>query len=299
MIIFRQVTLDDRDTIRAYTKSKGSRLLNYSFEVLFLWKEVCDFEIAEKDGFLLIKTFHHNQHYFLFPLGEGNLKQIILDMQEYAKSRCAVFQMFQILPEQKQELETLFPGQFSFEPTRDEFEYLFESERLMSLKGKALQPKRNHINAFEKEYRWSFEEITHSNMVDALMFSHQWDLEMDVPLESPLNMEIQASMIAFEAFFCLGLDGGILRANGEVVAISLGCPISDDTYLVLFEKADNKVRGAYPMINREFAKHFCSDYRYINRAEDNGDEGLRKAKLSYHPDILLEMYRLSLVNKSN
>ncbi|MDP4271919.1 MAG: phosphatidylglycerol lysyltransferase domain-containing protein [Bacteroidota bacterium] len=299
MIVFRPVTIDDRDKIQRYTKGKGSRLLNYSFEVLFLWRDVCDFEIAEKDGFLLIKTFHHNRHYFLFPLGEGNLKQIILDLVDYARSRCASFQMFQILPEQKEKIETLFPGCFSFEPTRDEFEYLFESEKLISLQGKALQPKRNHINAFEKQYDWSFEEITLSNMVDALMFSHQWDMEMDVSLDSPLNMEIQASMIAFEAYFCLGLDGGILRANGEVVAISLGCPIAEDTYLVLFEKADNKVRGAYPMINREFARRFCSEFRYINRAEDNGDEGLRKAKLSYHPDVLQEVFRMTLINKSN
>jgi Uncharacterized conserved protein len=299
MMFFRPVTIDDRDKIQNYSKGKGNRLLNYSFEVLFLWRDVCDFEIAEKDGFLLIKTFHHNRHYFLFPLGEGNLKQIILDMVDYARSRCATFQMFQILPEQKEKIESLFPGFFTFEPTRDEFEYLFESKKMISLQGKALQPKRNHINAFEKQYDWSFEEITLSNMVDALMFSHQWDLEMDMTLDSPLNMEIQASMIAFEAYFCLGLDGGILRANGDVVAISLGCPIAEDTYLVLFEKADSKVRGAYPMINREFARHFCLEFRYINRAEDNGDQGLRKAKLSYHPDILQEVFRMALIDKSN
>ncbi len=294
MIKFRPVWFEDRSLIERYLHGKGSRRLNYSFDVLFLWQDACDFEIAEKDGFLLIKTFHHSQHNFLFPLGDGDLKRIIRDMQEYALSQGCCFRMFQILPEQKSQIEALFPGEFTFRSSRDEFEYIYETGKLASLQGKPLQPKRNHINYFTKQYNWSFEKITQENMLEVLMFSHKWDDEMNIPIGSALNMENQALMTALEAFFCLELDGGLLRVDGEVVAFSIGCPIADDTYLVLFEKADGNIRGAYPMINREFVRHFCMGYRYVNRAEDNGDEGLRKAKLSYYPDILQEIYQMSI-----
>lgn len=294
MLAFRPVEFADRALIESYLQGKGCRRLNYSFDVLFLWRDACDFEIVEKDGFLLIKTFHHSNHNFLFPLGDGDLKEIIREMRDFALSQGCCFQMFQILPEQKSQIEAIFPGEFTFQTSRDEFEYIFETEKLAFLQGKFLQPKRNHINAFTKQYDWSFEEITYDNMIEVMMFSHKWDDEMNIPIGSALNMENQALMTAFEAFFCLGLDGGLLRADGNIVAFSIGCPIADDTYLVLFEKADANVRGAYPMINREFIRHFCMGYRYLNRAEDSGDEGLRKAKLSYHPDILQEIYRMSV-----
>lgn len=86
----------------------------------------------------------------------------------------------------------------------------------------------------------------------------------------------------------LGLVGGVLRKYGDVVAFELGEPLCDDTFVVHFEKAYADVQGAYPMINKQFVQHECQDYKYVNREEDDGEEGLRKAKLSYHPDILLE-----------
>ena len=88
----------------------------------------------------------------------------------------------------------------------------------------------------------------------------------------------------------LGLVGGVLKKYGEVVAFEIGEPLNDDTFVVHFEKAYADVQGAYPMINKQFVLHECQGYKYVNREEDDGEEGLRKAKLSYHPDILLEKY---------
>ncbi len=96
-----------------------------------------------------------------------------------------------------------------------------------------------------------------------------------------------------EALMCfeeLGLTGGLLRKDGEVIAFTLGEPLSDDTFVVHFEKAFPEIQGAYTMINQQFVLAECQNYKYINREEDTGDEGLRKAKLSYHPVILLSKY---------
>ena len=88
----------------------------------------------------------------------------------------------------------------------------------------------------------------------------------------------------------LGLTGGVLRLSGQVIAFTLGEPLSDDTFVVHFEKAFPEIQGAYPMINQQFVLAECQDYQYVNREEDTGDEGLRKAKLSYKPVILLDKY---------
>lgn len=293
LMIFSKIELSDWELIDRYCRKADLRQLNYSFEVLFLWRDVCDFEISETDGFLFIKTCFHGRHNFLYPMGDGDIGHALMLMEQYCDSKGIPFVMYQVNPEQKALIESLFPDKYNLRPFRTEFEYIFETERLASLQGKKLQPKRNHINHFEKENNWLFEPITEENLFEVILFSHQWDQAIDSSAGSSLNMENMALMNAFEAFSCLNLQGGLLRVDHQIVAFALGCPLSSDTYLILFEKADASVRGAYTMINREFVRHFCLGFRYVNRAEDNDDEGLRKAKLSYHPDILQEVFVLT------
>jgi hypothetical protein len=95
----------------------------------------------------------------------------------------------------------------------------------------------------------------------------------------------QNSLLLFEE---LGFSGGVLRVDGKVVAFTIGEAICEDTYVVHIEKAFADVEGAYTMINQQFVEHECMKYRYVNREEDTGAEGLRKAKLSYHPAFLVE-----------
>lgn len=289
---FKEITLSDWEKVLQYNQIRPTRQLNYSFEVLYLWRDICDFELAEEAGFLFIKTFHHNKHNFLFPLGDGDVPMAIGLMEQYAQKISFPFELFQINREQKDLIERLLPNRYAIEPVRNEYEYIFESHRLAQLEGKKLQPKRNHINYFINNFSWSFEEMNESNLIEVMFFCHQWEASLDQQLDADLTMESSALMNAIESFSCLDLHGGILRVDGKIVAIAMGCPITADTYLVLFEKADASIRGAYPMINREFVRRFCSSYKYVNRAEDNGDTGLRQAKLSYYPDLLEDVFVL-------
>ena len=99
-------------------------------------------------------------------------------------------------------------------------------------------------------------------------------------------------------FEALGLEGGLIRINGSVAAFTIGDRLNGDTYDVHFEKAYAGIQGAYAMINREFARwvrEHHPDIKYLNREEDMGVEGLRKAKESYYPDLLLEKYTATAV----
>ena len=86
----------------------------------------------------------------------------------------------------------------------------------------------------------------------------------------------------------MGLKGGVLWAGGQVVAFTLGEELNQDMFVVHIEKALADIQGAYPMINQQFLIHEASQYSYVNREEDTGAEGLRKAKLSYYPAFLQE-----------
>ena len=291
MLTFRPVTLEERHIVEHYMHRYPRRGLNYSFEVLYLWQESCEFEIAEYEGFLLIKTFINCNHNFLFPLGEGNLRKAIEQMMAYSKARKCSFNIYQINTQEMAMLEDLFPNRFNFEEQRNEMEYIYLREKLSSLQGKKLQSKRNHINALTKEHKWSFEKITSENIQECIELNEYWKEELEDRENRQIMMENEALDKGFKNLFKLKLQGGAVRIDNKIEAFSIGTQLTHDTYLVLFEKANAEIRGAYPLINREFISNLVDpSIVYINRAEDAGEEGLRKAKLSYYPDILEPLY---------
>mgnify|MGYP000528299491 FL=1 len=102
------------------------------------------------------------------------------------------------------------------------------------------------------------------------------------------NAEMCVTLNSLRLYKELGLKGGVLKADGKIVAFTVGEPVSDDTFVVHIEKAFADIDGAYPMINQQFVQHECTGYQYVNREDDAGSEGLRKAKLSYRPAFLVE-----------
>ena len=186
-------------------------------------------------------------------------------------------------------LNNRFPGQFTMEYNRDFADYIYETEALIALRGKKYHGKKNHINKFMKTYDWSYERVTDDNLSECLALLKDWESEKsDVDDYYELAAEVEATSTALIERDFLGLKAGLIRADGRVVAFALGEEICDDTFCVHVEKAYSNVAGAYAIINQQFLIHEAADYRYVNREDDVGDPGLRKAKLSYHPAILLE-----------
>ncbi|MEG1436658.1 MAG: phosphatidylglycerol lysyltransferase domain-containing protein, partial [Oscillospiraceae bacterium] len=160
-----------------------------------------------------------------------------------------------------------------------------------TLPGKKFHSKRNHISNFEKTYDWSYEEINKENMQECIEMNRKWEAENKMRNPDGMNKEELAIIRAFDNFDELGFKGGLIRANGEVVAYTMGERLNDNTFCTHIEKAFADIRGAYPIINREFAKNTLTEYEFVNREEDMGIEGLRKAKLSYNPVYLVSKYR--------
>lgn len=291
MLNFKRIDLTDREWIEPLLAAGNFRGSEYAFSNNFIYRKIYRIDVAQMNHYYVVRSrYYEEKASYLYPAGSGDIVPTIEAMIDDANANGWLFQMHGVTNENVAMLESLFPGRFALEQTRDNFDYLYESEKLITLSGKKLHSKRNFINRFKQEHdgHWSYEAITPQNLDECWKMNEHWCELNGCDGSESLQEEACAVRNCFSNFTALGLIGGILRLNGEIIAYSMGRPLSSDTFIVHIEKAYSEIAGAYPMINQQFSEHNCTDFQYVNREDDVGDEGLRKAKLSYRPDILLE-----------
>ena len=295
MIPFRDITLADKETITAFTMKSQRRNCDLSFSNLCSWRFLYHTQFAVMDGFLLFKFWAEGELAYMMPVGEGDLKAVLRALLEDAQSEGKPFCMLGVCSNMRSELEEVLPGRFIFTEDRDYADYIYLRSDLATLKGKKFQPKRNHINKFRNLYpNYEYTPITPERVQECIELEAKWCKANDCDQQEGTGNERQALLYALQHFQELGLTGGILHVDGRIVAFTFGMPINHDTFGVHVEKADTDVEGAYAMINYEFANHIPEQYTYVNREEDLGIEGLRKAKLSYQPTIILAKHMACL-----
>lgn len=294
MVNFKEIQLSDKEWITNILKKANYQGCDYSFANLYMWREPSQITVAEVDGFLCImgQAHYEKEPVYVFPAGNGNIGPIIEKLERDAEERNIRFRLRAAGKEQAEYIKELFPGRFEAESMRGEWDYLYLVENLTNLAGKKYHGKRNHIARFKDDNNWSYERITEDNLGECMEMNDAWCRMYGCREEDGKRTEQCAVREAAQNFSALGLEGGLLRKGGEVVAFTMGEPLNDITYVVHIEKAFSDVQGAYPMINQQFVIDRMQDFLYVNREEDMGEEGLRKAKLSYKPDLLLEKYTI-------
>lgn len=290
MIEFRPIELSDREWIEPIFHKAGLMGCEYTFCNNFIWSGQFKLEIAYVDGFYCTRSGQEAMEYG-FPIGEGDLKAMIELLIEDAKERNEDFIMHGLLKQHVTMLESIMPGKFEYSTTQDDSDYIYTVDKLSKLSGKKLHGKRNHIARFMDNEDWSYEKINEGNMEECMEMNKKWCEMNHCHDNTTLKQESCAVKRSFRYYKEFNLVGGLLRLHGEVVAFTLGEPLNESTFVVHVEKAYSNVQGAYPMMNQQFVLHECQNYEYVNREEDMGEEGLRKAKMSYYPDILLEKFR--------
>lgn len=291
MLDFRPITPHDRELIHNNlfrAKGHGSE---YSFVNLFLW---ADQRVAELDGAPVFFSRFGEWFSYLLPQ-DTDLGAAICALREDSHERKIPFRLFGLTPMEVQQLSFLFPEEFTFRSMRNSFDYVYDIDRLAELRGKKLQAKRNHCNRFQANFPdYEILPLTEELLPLCWDLTEKWyaSHEESHP-ETNFDGEKAAITKAFANFAALKLEGIALKTQDGIVAFSMGNRIREDTFDVNFEKAIGEIHGAYPMVNREFSRRIRSVYpqvRFLNREDDMGLEGLRKAKESYFPDILLEKY---------
>lgn len=287
-IEFRKPVIEDKALVTGYIRQKKTRSCEDCFGNLLLWARFYNAQIAVVEDMLVMASVGEKLS-FHYPYGEGDVKKCIETLMTYAEEQGQEFRLHSVTPECFEELERLFPGQFSIEYDRDSADYVYESEKLCNLSGKKYHGKKNHLNKFKKTYpNWEYVTMTEDNAEEAFQLLLRWRELNGCNDDDDKNAESCVAANYLRLFKELDVCGGLLRVNGQAVAFTVGEQISDDTMVVHIEKALTQYEGAYTMINQQFVEHECKNVTYVNREEDTGDEGLRKAKLSYRPVFMIE-----------
>lgn len=296
MLTFRPLSLSDKQSLNNRTLREPSRSVDYSFGAIFLWSGKYHHQVADCAGYPVLMCSIRDDKYFSYPIGCDDLQSVVSEILAYAAANNFPPILIGLEDNQVEALEQQFPGRFSFTPERDFFDYIYSIEKLITLSGKRLHAKRNHCNRFESEHDWQFLPLAPEHFPACLALLDRWS-ESERDGKATLGGERIAIELAFAHYDALELLGGALFAEGELVGFAIGERISPDTFDIHFEKARADINGAYSMINREFAKLIAKEFpdvHYVNREEDMGLENLRRSKLSYYPEILLQKFTAQL-----
>ena len=291
MIDFKHISVDDREEYEkllfADTHGRGCE---FSFANLYLWGRQT---IARAHGCILTFSQFDRRSVYPFPLGDGDVVASVNAVIKDSVERGIPCRITGIRPEQRELMERCFSGRFRFHSDRGSYDYVYSIGDLAELSGKKYDGKRNHINKFKKKYpNYRVESIGEANIDSAIAMVNEWfESKLSADPDSDFHMEKAAIARAFRDYDPLGLEGLVLFADNKAVALTMGSFLSPDTIDVHFEKALTGFDGAYAVINNEFAKYIREKYpevKFLDREEDMGLEGLRRAKESYQPHHLVE-----------
>ena len=290
MIPFTKLPLHDKARLEPFLMKADRQACEYSFANLFLWGKKSG---SVQDGYLLVEAKFDRKNVYLFPVGEGDLKaalDALLHDAAVRRNSCCIAALTEA---DCRLVEQLYPGKFSFYCDRDSYDYLYAVEDLAELKGRKFQKKRNHLNRFRQEHPSAeIKPLDESNRVAAFHLAEQWyENRSAADPDRDYHLEHQALHRAFAFYSQLKMEGVVLMENGKGLAFAMGSRLNQDTFDIHFEKALDAAEGAYAAVNRGFARYLREKYpdiKWLNREDDMGIEGLRKAKLSYCPDHMVE-----------
>ena len=289
MLEFKPISLNDREKIENYFNFLEEPFCDFTFGNLFFWSVVENTNIAFFNDFLFIRFSDDEKIYYTFPIGNGEIKNAFNLILEDAKLNNKKIEFVCLNKNQTKILKEIFGEKIKINKNRDGFDYIYSLERLSSLSGRKYHSKKNHFNSFKNKYNFKFELINEENISQCSSFAREW---YSINEATPTLLKEQKALeCAFQNYFKLNLIGAIIKVENKIIAFCIGEEMyNKNIFCTHFEKADYNFQGAYTAINKLFSEFLFNNYKLVNREDDAGVEGLRKAKLSYHPEILLEKY---------
>ncbi len=289
----KEITMQDKPLFDAYI---GGKFENSEavFGNLFLWRNIAKTKYAlVEDALVIFYQKSNGCPACCYPFGNCDIKAVIQALLACFREKNCKFIMESVPASYKDVLMAHFGDQIKVTPDRDLFDYVYTGEKLRELSGKKLHSKRNHINKFLSLYpNYQYVPLTPDLFPVCLNNVEQWLLTKYQPSDVDFHREMTVMREAFTYYEQLGFIGGALLVDGEVIAFTFGERLTHDTCVVHVEKANTSYHGAYTMINNAYIQHAWPDIRFVNREEDMGIAGIRKAKLSYVPDHFVEKYQI-------
>jgi hypothetical protein len=293
---FTPVTIADRPRLSALLTRFPQPLSDYTFPSLLVWGPPCGYHyaIAEPDTLLVLAGCTEScQPILLQPVGEfpAALQETLL---RHAAALRAPLRI-QAASEEFLRRHAAFAAHFEIAEARDGANYIYAASDLAELRGRHYAGKRNLIAQAARTYAWTVEPLDHEHIADCLEISDDIARKRSADSAVTLAQETEALAHALRLFAELGLAGLLLRVEGRPAAFSIYDRLNPTTAVILFERALRSYKGLYQVINQETARVLSRQgFTLLNREEDLGDAGLRKAKLSYLPTRLEMKHTLTL-----
>lgn len=286
---FNKLKIEDKELF--------DRLINNEYENceavfgnLFIWRNISNTRFALCNGALcVVYTKSNGKLAACYPFGEFDAKDVIENLKKFFLSKGQELVMESVPNAPCEEIKKLYGSEVEIFPDRSLFDYVYTSDSLINLSGKKLHSKRNHINKFMSLYEnFEYKKLERNMFAECLKNVDKWLLEKYEPTDSDYKNEITVIKECFENYEKLGFVGGALLVSGNIAAFTIGEKYYKNSCVVHIEKADTNIEGAYAAINNFYIKNEWQNVKFVNREEDMGLEGIRKAKLSYKPHHLVE-----------
>jgi hypothetical protein len=291
--LFKDLSIEDKPLLDLAFQQFPSTISEFTFSNLFIWRHAYQLKISRVQNFLCLFSENREHPFFFPPIGEGDVVECSRKLLSSMKEKGMLVKMARVPEEVVSRCDWASEG-FVTEFDRDHSDYIYLSEDLINLQGRKYHRKRNHIKQFKEKYTYQYLPLTQELISDCLLLEAQWcDLRQCEAIPG-LHNESIAIKEAFSHFEALGVKGGVILINGRVEAFTFGEPLNPDTVVIHIEKANPAFEGLYPTINQAFLANHWSAYPYVNREQDLGEEGLRKAKESYFPHHMVNKYQIAL-----
>ncbi|MCT4584322.1 MAG: phosphatidylglycerol lysyltransferase domain-containing protein [Peptostreptococcaceae bacterium] len=291
--LLKKIDLKSYNELQPEFKQLKYEACEYSFTTMFMWQHTYNTRYYKTKEFIVIIGNYENDEFSVLPLAKKeNMNKAFNFIQQYFIDNDKKLNIRAANEEFVEFLNLNYPNKYNIIEERDYFDYVYKGEKLKSLKGRKLHRKRNHIKKFMKNYedRYEYRKLTKEDLNACLNLLDMWkDSKED---DESVNDEIIAIKKVFDNIDDLDIKIAGVFIDQKLEAFTFGEYLNDDMALIHVEKANPSINGLYPFINQMFIKEEFGEVEYVNREEDLGIEGLRKAKLSYYPDKLVKKYTI-------
>ncbi|MBU5336469.1 DUF2156 domain-containing protein [Intestinibacter bartlettii] len=300
---FKEITIEDREILNPYFDLVDYEACEYNFNTLYMWQHAYKTAYYIGDNFAVLVGEYEGEVFSILPLAKKeDLPKVIDFVLDYFEQIEEKLYFRGITEEVVDYLKEEYGDRFEYIAERDLFDYVYDGEILRTLKGRKNSKKRNHINYFLSEYegRFEYKRLGKEDFDDCRQLLDDWAInkEENDNIEEGVDDEREGIEKLFAHYDQISdrLKISGIYIDGKLEAFTMGELLNDNMALIHIEKANPEIRGLYPYINQQFLVHEFPEVEFVNREEDMGIEGLRKAKLSYHPCKLVEKYTVREAN---
>jgi hypothetical protein len=289
---FKELSLQEKLILDEAFTQFPPLISEFTFTNLFIWRHTYQIKISFLQNFLCLLSDQGERSLFFPPIGEGDLIKCYQRMLRFLEGKATIPKIARV-PESKVDRIDWKTTGMKVELDRDQFDYIYLAKDLIQLEGRKYHRKRNHIKQFKEKYSYQYVPLTSEWISECLRLENEWCDLRHCEATPGLANESVAIKEAFTHFEQLGVKGGAILVNGKLEAFTFGQPLNPQTVVVHIEKANPAYEGLYPLINQSFLQNEWSGYTYVNREQDLGEEGLRKAKESYFPHHMIHKYTIT------